>query len=462
MIASTRAPAAAFRYTTPMRLLARLAQAVLLAATPTPAATTQVLLSEVLGSWQGDDEVQFVELVVAAVGATDVGGAVLTFATDAGERQSFQLPAAVANGDPGRRILVATARAATVIGLAPDFVLPAGLLAPRTGRVCYQVPDGLGGAVVVDCLAYGGFAGGNGSFGAPLRIGPDNRSLERDAGTGVNRSDWVGRLRPTPANNADATTTLETLCGDGGVDAGEECDGDLPSGATCRSQGFARGTLACTQCHLDTSGCIACGNDAVNGKEQCDGGDLGGRTCTALGFTGGALACTARCRLDTAGCDPTFFVPGGGPARSDCVATWQVTNAAQRPGGDGRAPVRQRCRDGDPGCDADATPGQCTFSVAVCFARDDARLAACRRQPIERWELVRPALPALGDAVAALAPSVLAGATVTFAPALDGAARCTAPVPIVVRARTALALRARTVTAGGPADVDGLRLVCAP
>jgi hypothetical protein len=444
---------------TPILLLT----ALLTAAVSAPAATAQVLLSEVLGSWQGDDNVQFVELVVATAGATGVGGTVLAFTSDTGERKSFQLPTAVANGDAGRRILAATTRAAEVTGLIPDFVLPAGLLPPRTGRVCYQVPDGEGGTIVLDCLAYGGFGGSNGAFGAPLRIGPDNRSLERVQGTGVNRDDWVGRLRPTPANNADATITLATLCGDGGIDAGEECDGDARGGATCRSLGFAHGTLACTQCHLDASACIACGNDVINGKEQCDGDDLGGRTCGALGFTGGALACSARCRFDTAGCDPTFFVPGGGPPRPDCLATWQVTNAAQRPGGDGRAPVRQRCRDGDPGCDTDTVPGQCTFPVAVCFDRDDARLATCRPQPIAGWTLVKPVLPELDDAVAALGPSSVAGGAVEFAPPLDVVARCTAPAAVVVRVRSTLLLKTRTTAAGGgPPDLDTLRLVCAP
>jgi hypothetical protein len=51
------------------------------------------------------------------------------------------------------------------------------------------VPDGEGGTTVVDCLAYGGFTGGNRDFGAPLRIGPDNRSLARVDDTGTNGSD---------------------------------------------------------------------------------------------------------------------------------------------------------------------------------------------------------------------------------------------------------------------------------
>src|SRR5262249_60564365 len=47
------------------------------------------------------------------------------------------------------------------MGIVPDFILPSGLLPPRTGRVCYQIPDLLGGTSVVDCLAYGGVPGGN-------------------------------------------------------------------------------------------------------------------------------------------------------------------------------------------------------------------------------------------------------------------------------------------------------------
>ncbi len=50
-----------------------------------------------------------------------------------------------------------------------------------------------------------------------------------------------------------------TFCGDGTVDAGEECDASALGGATCQSEGFASGTLACGPgCTFDTSGC-GCG-----------------------------------------------------------------------------------------------------------------------------------------------------------------------------------------------------------
>ena len=47
-------------------------------------------------------------------------------------------------------------------------------------------------------------------------------------------------------------------CGNGFIESGEQCDANNLNGATCGTQGFAFGTLACgTDCSLDTSGCVA-------------------------------------------------------------------------------------------------------------------------------------------------------------------------------------------------------------
>lgn len=103
-----------------------------------------------------------------------------------------------------------------------------------------------------------------------------------------------------------ATTMAGPPCGDGVLEAPEECDGMDLGGEDCLTQGFDMGTLACAaDCTLDASGCMmfACGNGVVEGVEVCDGVDLAGEDCTTQGFDVGTLACAAGCNaFDTAGC----------------------------------------------------------------------------------------------------------------------------------------------------------------
>src|SRR5206468_2200964 len=98
-------------------------------------------------------------------------------------------------------------------------------------------------------------------------------ALRRIALTGRNVDDWRGVLEPDPTNVAGNDKTLSTLCGDGAVSQGEQCDGDALGGATCASLSFASGTLTCTQCHFDTSRCSLCGDVG------CDA-DRAAGTCT--------------------------------------------------------------------------------------------------------------------------------------------------------------------------------------
>jgi len=99
-------------------------------------------------------------------------------------------------------------------------------------------------------------------------------------------------------------------CGDGTIDAGEDCESSDLGGATCTSLGFASGTLACAPgCTFDLGGCVpnppeTCGNGTIETPESCDGSNLGGATCVGFGFASGSLACTAGCGYDVSGCVP--------------------------------------------------------------------------------------------------------------------------------------------------------------
>jgi hypothetical protein len=102
--------------------------------------------------------------------------------------------------------------------------------------------------------------------------------------------------------------TTDTECGNGVIDPGEECDGTDLGGNDCTDVGnFTGGTLGCTDtCTYDTSQCEVsedCGNGVIDAGEECDGTDLGGNDCTDVGdFTGGTLDCAVDCTFDTTEC----------------------------------------------------------------------------------------------------------------------------------------------------------------
>jgi microsomal dipeptidase-like Zn-dependent dipeptidase len=95
----------------------------------------------------------------------------------------------------------------------------------------------------------------------------------------------------------------DPCCGDGNLDANEDCEGTNLGRKTCLTLGFTGGTLACNSvCKFDTSGCSTCGDGQITGAEECEPGNLGGKTCLSLGFTGGTLSCNSKCRLVKTGC----------------------------------------------------------------------------------------------------------------------------------------------------------------
>lgn len=53
-----------------------------------------------------------------------------------------------------------------------------------------------------------------------------------------------------------------------------------------------------------------CGNGIIDVGEQCDGSNLNGQSCIGLGYNGGSLSCNTDCTFKTSGC--TSAPPGGG------------------------------------------------------------------------------------------------------------------------------------------------------
>jgi len=104
------------------------------------------------------------------------------------------------------------------------------------------------------------------------------------------------------------TTTVDA-CGDGFLDPGEQCDGDLLSAqTTCLDLGYheQNGDITCrSDCTLDLSVCAyRCGDGVITGAyEDCEGDDLAGESCSSLNRGGGTLTCNAACKFDTSGCE---------------------------------------------------------------------------------------------------------------------------------------------------------------
>lgn len=147
-------------------------------------------------------------------------------------------------------------------------------------------------------------------------------------------------------------------CGDGEITGGEVCDGSNLGLATCQSEGYGTGTLAClaTCVGYDLAGCSGqgvCGNGVIEGAEQCDGDNLGITSCTTEGFYSGSIGCNEDCTPDTSGCSE-FCGDGQLNGAEDC---------------DGNTMGTQTCGDfgyyfGSLTCDSN-----CVYDTGTCFER---------------------------------------------------------------------------------------------
>jgi hypothetical protein len=143
----------------------------------------------------------------------------------------------------------------------------------------------------------------NGSVSDSDGSGGDSESATEDGTSEPPTSSSPGSGDPA---TGPGTSEPAGVCGDGNVDAGEECDGDSLVGSTCMTEGYGAGTLVCgPDCKLFTDGCYTCGDNIVHMAEACDGTNFNGKSCQSLGYGGGNLICAANCKsVDTTSCTP--------------------------------------------------------------------------------------------------------------------------------------------------------------
>ncbi len=113
-------------------------------------------------------------------------------------------------------------------------------------------------------------------------------------------------------NSMTATATAtETDAGSSGSGSGTSEGTGLGSGGGTGSSGNASstggpgssGTTSTSTSTSSTSGGGTCGNGQIEANEQCDGANLGGYDCVGLGYAGGTLSCDpVTCTFDTSMC----------------------------------------------------------------------------------------------------------------------------------------------------------------
>ena len=188
---------------------------------------------------------------------------------------------------------------------------------------------------------------------------------------------------------------VTTVCNDGKKDANESCDGADLGGKTCAdfAGAGATGTLTCKDdCSFDSSACVAasaCNNDGkIDASEACDGSDFGGKTCADFKGAGatGTLAC-ANCVIDSSAC--VAAQPTGCESDDDCAAEAdgktkcdETDKVCVKPTTDpecttdadctGREDGKTKCDTTDKVCVAPATTPECTTD-ADCAGREDGK-----------------------------------------------------------------------------------------
>lgn len=124
-----------------------------------------------------------------------------------------------------------------------------------------------------------------------------------------------------------------SLCGNGVIDPGEDCEGADLGGKSCQDIGYSNPAgLACNDtCHFNFVDCApTCDGQLKEPGEECDGDTVSLETCVDFGYsTPGMLTCGPTCHYDPSGCmatcdglvvEPGEECDGSAPAGQICLA----------------------------------------------------------------------------------------------------------------------------------------------
>jgi alpha-tubulin suppressor-like RCC1 family protein len=153
-------------------------------------------------------------------------------------------------------------------------------------------------------------------------------------------------------------------CGNGRIEAPEACDGPNLGGTQCTDLGYFGGTLACTaQCAFDTSGCTMlenCGNGVLDADEECDDG-ADGDPCDG---------CLDNCRQHENTCGDGYLcgqeqcdAPPNGDPCDGCTDNCTIYTSTC---GDNIVCAPETCDDGANGDPCDGCLDNCAVHQNIC------------------------------------------------------------------------------------------------
>jgi sugar lactone lactonase YvrE len=360
----------------------------------------------------------------------------------------------------------------TFVGNAGELNQPSGLVFDANGNL-FEADFGSNRVLKIDptgtvSLVAGsgtpGRLGDNGAAGTAELNGPTAVALASDGGLLiVDQLNSVVRYVAPGDNGIDAGSTITTLLGSG-----------TPTFAD--GAGTAASFLFPTDVAVDGSGNIyvadrgnqrvriaTAGNDCVAQQPcmsaaTCDDNDPctvdscnPSHLCTHTPLPAGQ--CVPTCAAEPAGC-----IPGGGPARTDCLAEALVKGLQP-----GQARPVVRCKDNDT-CDFDPTSGTCTFRVAWCFNEP-----GCNASGVSRFSAKGPAAGTILDAVGKLVGGSPTGSAMVFPQPYTATGSCTelAPIQVALKKNGTKPgkVKIKTTAFGSSKkmrDPDKLTLVCTP